>query len=330
MFARNPQYCKEVINLQELEMKLQEAINTSSTIAIAGHVNPDGDAIGACFALAAYLDGLGKNVAVLLESCDPKYDIIPGKQYLYQGNYDKLTPDLFIALDASTPDRLGKAEAVMHRAKTTAMFDHHMNNTIAADIRFVDPNAPSTTLMLYNHISKHTTIDTEIAAAIYAGLVYDTGGFRHSSTTPESLEVAAKLMRTGFNFTRVYAAILHEKSRDKTRLYAEAIARIAYAEPGIAYTYITLEDKAKYEGEYPNGVIDYLATIRGVSTAICATEQDDHVRVSMRSSRANVGELAASLGGGGHKAAAGFSAKGDPLQIINDILPKLQTELKSQ
>ena len=324
-----PVNCKEVIKLHELEIKLQEAIEASCTVAIAGHVNPDGDAIGACFALAAYLDGLGKNVAVLLENCDPKYDIIPGKHYIFQGSYDKLTPDLFIALDSSTPDRLGKAEAVMYRAKTTAMFDHHMNNTIAADIRIVDANAPSTTLMLYDYMSKRANIDITIATAIYAGLVYDTGGFRHSSTTPKALEVAGKLMQTGFDFTKVYTTILLEKPRSKTRLYAEAIARIAYAEAGIAYTYITLEDKAKYQGEYPSGVIDYLTTIRGVTTAIYATEKDDHVEVSLRSSIANVGELATSLGGGGHRAAAGFSSKGEPLQIINDILPRLQAELTS-
>ena len=316
--------------MHELYTKLDEAITASSTIAIAGHTNPDGDAIGACFALAAYLDGLGKQVVVLLENYDAKYDIIPGKHYIYHGDYDKLSPDLFIALDASTPDRLGKAEAVMRRAKITAMFDHHMNNTITADICFVDISASSTAMMLYNYLSPRTTIDVSIATAIYAGLVYDTGGFRHTSTTPEALETAAQLMRTGIDFTQIYATILLEHSRDKTRLYAEAISRITYAEPGIAYTYITLEDKAKYQGEFPSGVIDYLFTIRGISTAILATEQSDHVKVSMRSNKANVGELATSLGGGGHKAAAGFPAKGSPLQIINDILPKLQTELKSQ
>ena len=312
--------------MHETEIKLHEAIDASATVAIAGHINPDGDAIGACFGLAQYLNGLGKSVAVLLESYDPKYDIIPGKQYIYQGDYDKLTPDLFIALDSSTPGRLGKALDVMQRAKVTAQFDHHLNNTIAADISFVDSSASSTTLMIYNYISKLATVDAPTAAAIYAGIVYDTGGFRHGSTTPKALEAAAKLMRTGIDFSRIYSAILFEKSKEKTRLYAEAIAKIAYAEPEIAYTYITLEDKAKYNGDYPNGVIDYLINIRGVNTAIYATEKADHVEVSLRSRVANVGELATSLGGGGHKAAAGFSAKGDPLQIINDVIKKLQTE----
>ena len=309
----------------EIELRFQEAIDASKTVAIAGHINPDGDAIGACLAMAACLDKVGKEVAVLLEDYDPKYDVIPGKHYVYHGDYDALVPDLFIALDSSTPDRLGRAFEVMKRAKATALFDHHPNNNIEADIRLTDPLAPSTTLMVYNYINRRVMIDVNIGAAIYAGIIYDTGGFRHRSTTPEALEVAAKLMHIGVDFSKIYSGILFEKSKDKTRLFAEAISRIGYAEPDIAYTYITQADVSELGGVYPDGVVDYLISIRGVDTAIYAVQKEGGTEVSLRSRVVNVGELAAEFGGGGHKAAAGFMAKDEPPTVIEVIIKKLQT-----
>ena len=310
----------------DIELRFQEAIDASRSVAIAGHINPDGDAIGACLAMAACLDKIGKEVAVLLEDYDPKYDVIPGKRYLYHGDYDALAPDLFIALDSSTPDRLGRAFEVMKRAKATALFDHHLNNSIEADMRLTDPSAPSTTLMVYNYISRRIMIDVNIGAAIYAGIIYDTGGFRHRSTTPETLEVAAKLMHIGVDFSKIYSGIMFEKSRDKTRLFAEAISRIAYAEPGIAYTYITQADVSELGGNYPDGVIDYLINIRGVDTAIYALQKEEGTEVSLRSRTVNVGELAGKLGGGGHKAAAGFLAKDKPAEVIEMIVRTLKAE----
>jgi len=312
--------------LLETEARLEAAIASAQTIALAGHASPDGDAIGSCAALATFLDRAGKNVYVLLEDYDTKYNIIPVQQYIYSESYDALAPDLFIALDSSTADRLGKAADVMKRAKTTALFDHHIGNAIEVDISLTDTVACSTTLMIYRYINRRTTIDAAIAAPIYAGLVYDTGGFRHSSTTPEAMLSAAHLIQTGIDFSKIYRSMLFERSKEKVPLYAAAIANITYVEPDTAYTCVTLADKATHGGEYPDGVVDYLINIRGVNTAIYATEREEGVEVSMRSRVANVGELAGKLGGGGHKAAAGFKAQGTTQAVIDNILKYLQTE----
>ncbi|MCL2852442.1 MAG: DHH family phosphoesterase [Defluviitaleaceae bacterium] len=313
--------------MNEIELKLQKAIDAANSVVVAGHVNPDGDAIGACLAMAACLDKVGKDVVVLLEDYDSKYDVIPGRHYIYQGDYDALTPDLFISLDASTPDRLGKAADVMKRAKATALFDHHLNNSIEADIRIVDTSASSTAIMVYSYIDRRIVIDADIGAAIYAGLIYDTGGFRHRTTTPETLEVAAKLMRAGVQFSKVYSSILFEKSRDKTPLFARALSRVAYAEPEIAYTYITREDMEELRAVgYPDGVVDYMINTNGVNTAVYALQKEEGTEMSLRSRVVNVGELAAKLGGGGHKAAAGFTVKDAPPEAVEMIVKKLQAE----
>ncbi|MCL2617612.1 MAG: DHH family phosphoesterase [Defluviitaleaceae bacterium] len=303
-------------NICETEANLRKAINEASTIAIAGHTRPDGDAIGACLALAAALCRLGKDVKVLLEDYDRRYGIIPGRQFVYRGDYGLLAPDLFIALDCSTPDRLGKALEVMGRAKNTAMLDHHQGNTIRADYWIADPAAPATALMVYNFISTMVEVDAEMGAAIYAGLVYDTGGFRHSSTTPEVLDTAAALMRLGIDFSRIYRVLMVEKPREKTPLLARALSRITYAEPDIAHTYIDLADKAELGGDYPDSVADYLVNIRGVNTAVYAVQKEDATEFSLRSRCVNVGEIASSLGGGGHKAAAGFRTPDAPAEAI--------------
>ena len=173
-----------------MDRSFDEALVNVSVVAVAGHRRPDGDAIGSCYAMAHYLNRLGKDVKVLLEDYDSRYDdAIPGRQYLYTGDYDALSPDMFIAMDTSAPERLGRAKSVLERARVTAVFDHHLEGVDAGhfDHTSRDTQAPSTTMILYKFLNQRIALDVDISSAIYAGLVYDTGGFRHPSTTPECM-----------------------------------------------------------------------------------------------------------------------------------------------
>lgn len=316
------------------------ALEDAQLVAIAGHSRPDGDAVGACYAMAAYLAKLGKDVAVLLEDYDSRYDdAIPGREYRYLRDYGRLAPDMFIAMDTSVPHRLGEARYVMERSKVRAVFDHHLGLQDSGVFRhvFCDTQMPSTTMLVYEFLSQRTELtelDVDIAAAVYAGLVYDTGGFRHRNTTPKSLEVAAELIRLGIDFSFIHRKVLLERPRENVGLTGLALQRVAYFDNGtIAATFLTLEDKYLFgltADAHPGGIVDYCMNIRGIETAFYVSESRAGVfDVSLRSRLVNVAELAQEFGGGGHKAAAGcvISEAGGAEDVVRRITQRLVSAL---
>ncbi|MBR2190690.1 MAG: bifunctional oligoribonuclease/PAP phosphatase NrnA, partial [Eubacterium sp.] len=91
-------------------MKINDIIGDATKIGIAGHIRPDGDAIGSCMSLYNYLkkNRPDLDVRVHLEYVDPKYGIIENIDEVDTGDFDGTEYDLFIALDTASADRLGK------------------------------------------------------------------------------------------------------------------------------------------------------------------------------------------------------------------------------
>lgn len=183
------------------KQEILEKIAQAKTIQIAGHTNPDGDAIGACLAFGLALEKAGKDVTVLLEHYAPKYDVIPGKHLVKEA---AAKADLFLALDCGDKGRLGAAADWFHQADVTINIDHHSSNTYYGQYNYVEGASSSTSEIVYGFLEGNYPVDQDMAAGLYAGLIYDTGGFRHSSTSPNTMRVAGALMETGIPFTDIY------------------------------------------------------------------------------------------------------------------------------
>lgn len=150
--------------------QIKEVLQPCQNIAIGGHQNPDGDAVGACFALAYALQKDGKNVVVVLESFSKKYDIIAEKELLLsQENYDDSNFDAFIALDSGDKERLGQAKDIFDRTRLKINIDHHVSNTYFGEYNYVDGDASSTSEIIYRYLRDDGVINQKIAAALYAG-----------------------------------------------------------------------------------------------------------------------------------------------------------------
>lgn len=298
-------------------------INEKDNFILAGHTAPDGDAIGSCFALALALDILGKNVQVLLEPFARKYANIPGRQFLFSGEISELSPKAFIALDCADAERLGAAKSVFERAEVTACIDHHSTNEGFAAYNFIEPSASSASEMTLRIIERLTALTPEIAAAVYAGMVSDTGGFRYNATAKSTMETAARLMEQ-IPFTQIYNELMHQHRFAGGKALGLALEKSARTpDKKIVYTYMTREMLKSVDADLSDldGVVEYLMGTRDALAAVFVYEKSpEQTKISLRSQGPNMSRVAAEMGGGGHVLAAGATAAGTIAEILQKTL----------
>ena len=322
-------------DVQEIRAFIREHDN----FYIAGHVNPDGDSIGACFGLGLALEKMGKKVSVLIESYHSKYDVIPGRHLICNTldipeQRDNIA---LICVDCADLCRLAdKARVLAERINDTICIDHHFSNTQFAKLNFVDSKCSSACEMVYRLLNDFVDLNKDIASAIYAGMVSDTGGFRHSATSEDTLQVSAKLIGLGIPFTEIYTEAIHLRTYTETKLLARILDACKRSEDAqIIYACVPIEmmknfedtpDAAVYDLE---GIVEYLLNIRGTSVSLLVYEQGrGNAKVSLRSRRINVGAIAQQLGGGGHHLAAGASLSGDIYAVRDKALTLIEKALK--
>ncbi len=209
-------------NMEEIRAALLRA----QYVVIAPHTNPDGDAIGSALGLALALKKLGKRAVALLDPYAEKFDVIPGKELIYAGDVSELQPDTFVALDAGSADRLGSAQSFLESTAVTLNIDHHISNTGFGRLNYVRAGGSSTSEVVFDLLSGMDgfTLDTEIAAALYAGILTDTGGFRYNCATAETYIAAAKLVALGIPFTKIYDSLMFSKTFAGVKAFGCAVA----------------------------------------------------------------------------------------------------------
>ena len=312
--------------------EIRECIKEKNVIAISGHQNPDGDAIGACLALAMSLQNLGKRVYVLLEDYGGKYDVIPGKESLADlRQYDALQPELFISLDCGDLERLGEAAAVCRRSPVTIVIDHHQNNGYFGTLNFVDVKKSSASEIVFDLINGYFPINQEIAAALYVGIIYDTGAFRHSSTSPATMAAAGTLMEMDIPFTKLYHLFFDSRSFTELKLMGRAFDNAKlYFNGKLIITTITLAEFEELEGSLKelDAIVNYIKGVSGTKIACFLYQKKEGVtKASFRAEDGfNVCALAMHFGGGGHIKAAGCTlcmSVPEAKQMIIDEVKKL-------
>ncbi|MDR2183315.1 MAG: bifunctional oligoribonuclease/PAP phosphatase NrnA [Clostridiales bacterium] len=296
-------------------------------IVVASHPTPDGDAIGSSLALALALHRAGKNPVVILDKYAARFDFLEGREFIYQGKIEDLTCDVFIAVDCGDKIRVGEAEELFNRAPITINIDHHINNTNFARLNYVDTNASATSEVVFTIINMHVPINKSIAEALYMGIVTDTGGFRHLSTTAETMEIAALLMRTGIDFSDIQRRAIYSHSHIEAQIFAKAIQKMKFVEGyPIVYTVLTQSDLRAVHATYSDldGIAEYMLNTEDAVVSAFFTERlEGKMKVSFRSANLDVRLLAEHFGGGGHKfAAAGNFTSGldEGVALVLDAL----------
>lgn len=289
--------------------EIMEWVLSAETIALAGHTNPDGDAIGACLALGGALEKAGKQVQVILEKYADKYQLIPNR-HLVCAAEDARLPELFLALDCGDEGRLGEAAEIFRRAAKKINIDHHESNTCFGELNYVAAQASSTSEIIFRMLEGRLPITAAEAAGLYAGLIYDTGGFRHSSTSPETMRIAGVLMGYGIPFTEIYNRFFDSRSFSELKLMGRALSNAELLFGGdVVCSQITAAEIAELGGSSKelDAIINYLKGVLGAKVACFFYEKTEtDVKGSFRGNDGyDVCALAQKFGGGGHAKAAG-------------------------
>ena len=301
-----------------------EEIKKAEKIVILTHENPDGDAIGSSLAMYKTLIKMGKTPDLIIPELPRVFNFLPEADKIKKVGSNE-PYDLAIALDAATLKMLNGWSNYFETAKAKIVIDHHGTNTMYGDINFVNPDAPAAAQVLI-HIIEYfgVEIDKEIGTCILTGIITDTGGFQYQSTTPETFEFAAEILKRGVNVSEIYKKVMETKSRASFELRKRAIDRLEFFGEGkIAFTYITKQDMEETNAENGDheGIVNEGRTIEDVEISIFIRETDKGYKASLRSnSYVNVSDICLMFGGGGHVHAAGCNLTGSLEQVKEKIV----------
>lgn len=313
--------------------KITEDIHT---IAIAGHVRPDGDCMGSTLAMYNYLkNNTEASVTVFLEKAGPELLTLTGSEFIV----NEPTPeqyaekyDLFLALDCADSDRMGFAEKIFDRAKKTICIDHHVSNKGYAGENYIYPDASSACEVVFESF-REDLITKEIAECLYTGIIHDTGVFHHSCTGKRTMEIAGILMTKGIEFDKIIDKSFYAKTYLQNQIMGRCLAEsLSIMDGKIVASYLTHKTMDFY-GVNSNdlgGIVDQLRLTEGVEVAIFIYETSIPMqyKVSMRSTgKVDVNKVAACFGGGGHTMAAGCVFSGTPLDVINNLSARIEEQL---
>ena len=299
-----------------------EGINT---VALGGHVRPDGDCVGSSMGLFLYIKKKFPEVEVdvYLEPIPEVFHLLTGTEHIQNNVKEVKSYDLFITLDCADEERLGFSLPLYHEAKKTLCIDHHVSNTGYADINYIAAKASSTSELVYT-LLEETFIDKNIAECLYTGIVHDTGVFRFSSTSPETMEIVAALLRKGVKNDEIVEKTYFERTFIQTRITGKALMDSELILDGrCIVSALNKKDMEEFGANTYDldGIVNQLWLTKDVDVAIFLYElETGEYKVSLRSSdKIDVSKIASVFGGGGHKKAAGFNTK-EPSEHAIDLI----------
>lgn len=311
--------------------KLDDYMKDIKTVGITGHIRPDGDCVGSTLALYNYItkNFQGVDVELYLETFSEKFNFLPGTDRIIYEREEK-HHDLFIVIDVSDESRIGTAHKYFKVARNTLCIDHHISNIGFAHENVIVPTASSASEVLYSLLDEEK-IDMYTAECLYTGIVYDSGVFKYTNTSPYTMEVAGKLIGYGIPFSKIIDESFYSKSYNQNLILGEALlGSKMILENKVIYTVITREQMNKYDlwAKDLDGIVDQLRVTRGVKCAMFINEIIPHeYKISLRANDdVDVNAVASVFGGGGHIKAAGCTIKGK----IDEVVEKLSVELGKQ
>lgn len=322
------------MNLEKKDFKsILELVEGVGSIAISGHVHPDGDCIGASLALYSYIkENTGLEPDVYLEPVGREFLHLPNVSVIKSTSTEKVY-DLFIMVDLGDKARLGFSQSIYDNATKKACIDHHITSLGIADLNVIIPSMSSSCELLF-YLMEEDKISKETATCLYTGLIHDTGVFHHSSTTRKTMEIAGCLMEKGVPFPELIDVSFYQKNYKQNQVLGRCLMESLLLWDGIGIvSYLTKKDMDFYMVESTDlgGIIDQLRLTEGVKVALFIYESEPHTyKVSMRSNVEDIdlSKVASFFGGGGHRMAAGCTLSSSRVHdIINNVTKQIELQL---
>ena len=327
----------------------KEFMSQSRKCVIVTHFKPDADALGSSLGLAGYLKKKGHSVKVITPSDYPDFLCwMPGNSEVLIFHKDKpaaaeqfaMEADAIFCLDFSSLKRINELGEIVSRSNASkVLIDHHLDPEDFAEFVQWDTSAASTAELIYDLICElgdEKVIDSDIADCLYAGVMTDTGSFRHPNTTAKVFKVAADLVARGANPAKVSKLIYDTNSIERLRLMGFVLSERLQVLPEFRTAYITLsaDDLRKYGSQTGDteGLVNFGLAIKGVKLSVLISDRRENIKLSFRSlGEFSVNDLARKhFEGGGHKNAAGGQTNLSLEQTLKkflDLLPQYKADL---
>ena len=298
------------------------------------HIAPDGDAAGSLLGLTCALRQQHKRPTPACQDPLPRrFSYLPGFDDVTGHPQDDF--DLLVCLDCADLARMGKLKVYTGRAEVPLLnVDHHVTNTHFGTVDLVDPDAVSTTQVLWQLLDGMAVdLDVQLAVCLLTGLVADTRGFRTANTTAEVLQAALTFVRAGASLPLVARNTLDRRPVAALRLWGAALQRLEVSN-GLAWVTLPLSVQQACRGgdRGTSGLVSMLLTAEEVDVAAVLTERPDgQVEVDLRAAQGfDVACVASALGGGGHTRAAGCLVPGPLDRARERVLDTVNRQLSLQ
>jgi phosphoesterase RecJ-like protein len=313
-------------------------LRNEDNFLILTHVDPDADGLGSAIALSLALQSLHKKTLLVEKNEVPYlYRFLPGHEKFFtfeQMQAEGITARQYknlILVDCNHIDRAIDSQSnhwLKYNDSTVLVIDHHETTRQYGNIRWVNPDAPASGLMVYS-IIRHLgiTLTKEMAANLYAAIALDTGNFRFSNTTTEVLRTAADLIEAGAIPHRIYRDLYEAWSQERFSLFMRVLSTLEIR-GNIAITTVT-QKMFEETGSLPEDTENFVSfprIMKDVKVSILLREVEaDHFKISLRSQdNINVARIAEAFGGGGHINAAGCKIRSDADTVKASVVQKLR------
>jgi len=307
------------------------AINEGQSFLITAHVRLDGDALGSELALYLMLREMGKNVVVYNQDHTPeRYRFLPAAQNIVHDINNVEQYDVGIVLDCSELARVGDEAENIGKIKKLINIDHHVSNSGFCLLKMLDAQASSTGELLFRLMQEmRFKMSKDICTNLYAAIITDTGCFRYSSTTNETLFAAGNLVNNGADPQWIAENIYESDSPARLKLLAKALETLSLDLKNKVGSMVVTQKALQETGaswELTEGFVDIPRTVGGIEISILYTQRgDNNYKLSLRSKAdANVEKIAKKFGGGGHIHASACWMKGDIESIKSQIIKAIR------
>ena len=312
-------------------MTIEDFLKEAKTVAIFGHVRPDGDCVGSTTGIYNYIQDNYPSIHadLYLENFPESYKILRGasdaKPLYTSENNAGLPYDLVFLMDTPSFERVGANGAeCLQTAKKSINIDHHISNPLnLCTLNLVEPEASSASEVLYVNLDKEK-VSREAANSLYLGIVHDTGAFKFSCTGKRTMQVVGDLIEKGIDFAKIVNETYYTRTYKQTLVTGFVMENCKLGLGGkVVYAHITPEDMQRFDVtpvELSN-VIDTIREVGGTEVALFLYPVNGKYKISLRSNYiVDVNAIAREFGGGGHTRAAGGDTNDTPEVAIEKIL----------
>lgn len=311
-------------------------IEKADSIVILGHLRPDGDCVGSCLGVYNYIydNYPNKTVDIYLDEFKQEFMFLRGAERILHEKQDRVY-DLCISLDSGDLDRHGEFETYFHEAKRTMCVDHHISNLGYGDVCFLKTECSATAEAIFTLLDEDK-IGMECAECLYLGIVHDTGVFKYTNTTRQTMEIAGILIEKGARSPLVIDGTFYKKTFKQNKMLSKALdAAFLMFDGKVIVSCLTKDvfDENDATNLDTDGVVDALRITEGVECALWMYEypKKGTFKCSLRSNNSvNVNLIACRLGGGGHIRAAGCEVEGDKDTIILKVTDMIKEQLEAE